>query len=62
MLEPMEENPLGLPLGQDNLPHQLRLTRPEGLDAARRTNLLQIDNHGVALLYKVVRNIEQGQA
>ena len=39
MLEPTEENPLGLPLGQDNLPHQLRLTRPDGLDAARRTNL-----------------------
>ena len=32
----MEENPLGLPLGQDNLPHQLWLTRP---DATRRTNL-----------------------
>ena len=39
MLEPMEENPLGLPLGQDNLPHQLRLTRPHVLDAAGRTNL-----------------------
>ena len=39
MLEPTEENPLGLPLGQDNLPHQLRLTLPDGLDAARRTNL-----------------------
>ena len=42
MLEPTEENPLGLPLGQDNLPHQLRLTRLEGLDAARRTNLCTI--------------------
>ena len=42
MMEPMEDNPLGLPLGQDNLPHQLRLTRPEGLDAARRTNLFTI--------------------
>ena len=42
MMEPMEDNPLGLPLGQDNLPHQLWLTRPEGLDAARRTNLCTI--------------------
>ena len=40
MLEPTEDNPLGLPYGQeDNLPHQLRLTWPEGMDAARRTNL-----------------------
>ena len=36
----MEDNPLGLPYGQeDNLPHQLRLTGPEGAGAARRTNL-----------------------
>ena len=35
----MEENPLGLPLGPDNLPHQLRLTWLNGLDAAGRTNL-----------------------
>ena len=39
MGEPMENNPLGLPLGQDNRPHQLRLTRLEGTEAARRTNL-----------------------
>ena len=39
MMEPTEDNPLGLPLGQDNLPHQLQLTRPDGLDATRRTNL-----------------------
>ena len=42
MMEPKEDNPLGLPLGQDNLPHQLRLTRLEGLDAARRTNICAI--------------------
>ena len=30
---------MGLPLGQDNRPHQLRLTRPDGTDATRRTNL-----------------------
>ena len=35
----MEANPLGLPMGPDNLPHQLRLTQPNGLDAAGRTNL-----------------------
>ena len=39
MVEPTENNPLGLPLGQDNSPHQLRLTRLEGTEAARRTNL-----------------------
>ena len=39
MMEPTEANPLGLPLENGGLPHQLRLTRPEGLDAARRTNL-----------------------
>ena len=39
MLEPTEANPLGLPLGNDNLPHQRRLAWPEGTDAARRTNL-----------------------
>ena len=39
MMEPMEANPLGLPLEKGSLPHQLRLTRPEGLDATRRTNL-----------------------
>ena len=42
MMEPTEDNPLGLPLGQDNLPHQLWLTWPEGLDATRRTNLCPI--------------------
>ena len=40
MLEPVVDNPLGLPYGQeDNRLHQLRLTQPEGTDAARRTNL-----------------------
>ena len=39
MGEPTVTNPLGLPLGQDNSPHQLRLTRLEGMEAARRTNL-----------------------
>ena len=39
MPEPTEANPLGLPMGPENLPHQLRLTRPNGLDAAGRTNL-----------------------
>ena len=39
MLDPTEDNPLGIPLGQDNLPHQLRLTWPEGTNTARRTNL-----------------------
>ena len=38
-MELTEAKPLGLPLGNDNLLHQLWLTRPEGLDAARRTNL-----------------------
>ena len=42
MMEPMEANPLGLPLENGSLPHQLWLTRPEGLDAARRTNLCTI--------------------
>ena len=39
MMEPREANPLGLPLENGTLPHQLQLTRPEGVDAARRTNL-----------------------
>ena len=39
MLEPTEANPLGLPLGPEDLPHQLRLTRPNGLDATARTHL-----------------------
>ena len=39
MGKPTANNPLGLPLGQDNSPHQLRLTRLEGTEAARRTNL-----------------------
>ena len=39
MLEPTDANPFGLPLGNNNLPHQLWLTQPEGLDGARRTNL-----------------------
>ena len=30
---------MGLPLGADELPHQLWLTRPNGLDTAGRTNL-----------------------
>ena len=38
MMEPTEPNPLGLPL-ENHLPHQLRLTQPEGLDAAWRANL-----------------------
>ena len=37
-MEATEENPLALPL-EDGLPHQLRLTRPEGMDPARRTNI-----------------------
>ena len=36
MMEPTEANPLGLPLENGSLPHQLQLTQ---LDAARRTNL-----------------------
>ena len=39
MLQPTEANPLGLPLGADEAPHQLRLTRPNRLDGAARTNL-----------------------
>ena len=39
MMEPTEANPLGLPLENGSLPHQHRLTGPEELDAARRTNL-----------------------
>ena len=38
-MEATEDNPLALPLEDGSLPHQLRLTRPEGVDAARRTNL-----------------------
>ena len=37
--QPSVDNPLGLPLEQDNSPHQLRLTRLEGQDVGRRTNL-----------------------
>ena len=33
------DNPLGLPYGQNNRPHQLWLSRPEGTEAARRTAL-----------------------
>ena len=33
------DNPLGLPYGQNNRPHQLRLQQPEGMEAARRTAL-----------------------
>ena len=39
MGEPTTANPLGLPLGEDGSVHQLRLTRLEGTEAARRTNL-----------------------
>ena len=39
MLQPMNANPLGLPLEEDEAPHQLRLTRPKALDGAPRTNL-----------------------
>ena len=39
MGEPTVNNPLELPLGQDNSPHQLRLMRLEGTEVARRTNL-----------------------
>ena len=39
MGEPTAANPLGLPLGEDGSPHQLRLTRLEGTEAARRMNL-----------------------
>ena len=39
MGEPTAANPLGLPLGEDDSPHQLWLTRLEGTEAARRTNL-----------------------
>ena len=39
MLQPMNANPLGLPLEEDEAPHQLRLTWPNGLDGALRTNL-----------------------
>ena len=35
----MEANLLGFPMGPDNLPHQLQLTRPNRLDATGRTNL-----------------------
>ena len=39
MGEPTAANPLGLPLGEDGSVHQLWLTRLEGTEAARRTNL-----------------------
>ena len=35
----MVDNPLGLPREQNNQAHQLRLRRPDGTDAARRTAL-----------------------
>ena len=38
-METMEDNPLALPLEDGGLPHQLWLTRPDGVDAARRTNI-----------------------
>ena len=39
MGEPTVTNPLGLPLGEDDSPHQLRLMRLEGTGATRRTDL-----------------------
>ena len=39
MLQPTNANPLGLPLGEDEAPHQLWLTWPNGLDGAPRTTL-----------------------
>ena len=39
MEEITAEHPLGLPRDQNNQAHQLRLRRPEGMDAARRTTL-----------------------
>ena len=39
MLQPKNANPLRLPLEEDEAPHQLRLTRQNRLDGARRTNL-----------------------
>ena len=33
------DNPLGLPRGQNNQVHQLRLRRPEGTDGARRATM-----------------------
>ena len=38
-MEATEANLLALPLENGGLPHQLRLTRPLGVDAIRRTNL-----------------------
>ena len=35
----MADNPLGLPYGQNNHPHQLQLSRLEGTEATRRTAL-----------------------
>ena len=49
------DNPLGLPRDQNNQAHQLRLRRPDGTDAARRTTLctpvlayLATTNQGIA--------------
>ena len=39
MGEPTTANPLGLPVGEDRSVHQVWLTRLEGTEAARRTNL-----------------------
>ena len=39
MAEVNEVNPLGLLLGADGHPHQLRLVQPEGQDVGRRTTL-----------------------
>ena len=33
------DNPLGIPYGQNNCPHQLWLQPPEGMEATRRTGL-----------------------
>ena len=35
----MQDNPLGLPRGQNNQAHQLRLKWPEGTDGTRRAAL-----------------------
>ena len=41
-MEASEDNPLALPIEEGGLPHQLRLTRPDRVDAARRTNICTI--------------------
>ena len=38
-MEATEDNPLALGLEEGGLPHQLRITQPEGVDAARRSNI-----------------------